>query len=322
MLIFVYGENEYLSSKQVDEMRKRFIDKFDSSGMNLAEFDADKIELGDAMQAIATPPFISEKRMVILKGLMSKVTRKEDYAVWIDNLKKTPESTITILFDKENVSKIEKHGLFKGLQDHADLHSYPFPALSGPKLIGWARAYVKQIELNIQDQLLHHVAALVGDDVWQLSLELDKLAAFSNGQPVTQEMVSDLVRANFEDQMFAFVDAVSNGQPKQALKLLDEQRRSGSADFHLLAMLARQIRLLIGARDVLDRNPQASKKDLADAMGVHPFVAQKTLAQARKMNMDQLRSFHNMLFDFDTRLKRGAIAPDVAVDRFVAEMLI
>ena len=219
------------------------------------------------------------------------------------------------------MAKIEKHQLFKAFKSHQEVHIYPFPALSGTQLTAWARSHAQRIGLKIDDRLLQQVIAMVGSDVWQLSLELEKLAAYAGGQPVIEEMIRELVRANFEDQIFDFVDAVSNHQPKQALQLLAEQRLSGSTDQHLFAMLARQVRLLLGACDLLDQNPRTTKKDLADALGVHPFVAQKTLAQAGKMNASTLHHLHDMLFEFDQKMKGGGIAPDIAVDRLVAEML-
>ncbi|MFH1711771.1 MAG: DNA polymerase III subunit delta, partial [Patescibacteria group bacterium] len=211
MIIFVYGDNSFSASVKVEEMRQRYLDKFDVSGMNLVEFNAEKIGLGDALQAIQSPPFISEKRMVILKDLLGKLKKKDDIEPWIEGLKKTPDSTIVILFDREAVEKIEKHGLYKTLQVHPDFYKYPFPVLSGSQLTSWVRGYVKKINLNIQDHLLQQTVGLVGNDLWQLSLELDKLAAHAGSKPITEQMISDLVRANFEDQIFAFIDAVASG---------------------------------------------------------------------------------------------------------------
>lgn len=321
MLIFVFGENVFSASEYVASMRAKFIDKFDKSGMNLVEFEPAKITLGDAMQAIASPPFISPKRMVILHGLLGEITRKAEIEPWIESLAKIPESTITILFDQIDIQKAQKHLLYKSLSVKPDVHTYPFPALLGSKLTAWAKSYSQKINLNISDQLLHKVVGLVGNDVWQLSLELQKLAAFASTQPVNDEMIANFVKANFEDQIFEFIDAVAQGQTERALKLLGEQRLAGSTDHHLFAMLARQVRLLLSATDVLERNPNATKSDIAKELDVHPFVAQKTLTQARRFNLAQMKRLHRLLFDLDLKLKRSQVKADVAVDRVVAELV-
>ncbi|MFH1631996.1 MAG: DNA polymerase III subunit delta [bacterium] len=322
MLILVYGKNTFLSQHKVAQMRERFIDKFDASGMNLAEFQVacEKLPVGDVMQAVQTPPFLAEKRMVIVRGLLSTL-KKDDCDPWIDGFNKTPDSTIVILWDSESVKMSEKHHLFKSLIKGQDVHTYPMPMLEGAQLTAWAAEQARDLKLKIDNRLLQKVVAMVGDDLWQLSGELKKLAAYSGGQDVTDDMVSEMVRANFEDQIFAFVDAVAAKNSAQAIKLMQEQRLAGSTDSHLFAMLARQVRLLISARDVIDRNPRATKSDVASALGVHPFVAQKSLAQARQITMDQLKHLHGMLFDLDRKLKRSKVSAEVAVDRLVAEML-
>lgn len=321
MLIFIYGENAFLAAGHLAQMKSRFVEKFDTSGMNLVEFQG-KYTLGEVLQAVASPPFLSEKRMVIVHDLLSTVTRKPDYEPWIEGLSKTQDSTIVILKDSTTVKKTQAHGLFKALNGQPECHTYPFGELSGGQLTAWAQQYVKEIGLAISPALLQRVVGLIGSDVWQISLELDKLAAYSVSNEVDESVVRELVHANFEDQMFDFIDAVSGGNSSHALSLLEQQRGAGSTDFHLFAMLARQIRLLLGAADLVARDPSATKQQLASALKVHPFVAQKTLAQARRMDLDALREQQAMVFDFDRKMKRGGIDARIAVDRLVSEMLM
>ena len=323
MIIFVHGENSYLSLKHVEKMRTKFSATLDKSGMNLAEFplSGKKIEIGSVMQSVQTPPFLGEKRMVIVKGLLEEVTTKPNAKPWVEALQKTPDTSIVILLNALPASKIQKNHLYKSLNDQDSVHVYDFPALQGSALTSWATEYAKELGLNIDRSLLNQIIGLVGADLWQLSGELEKIAAYADGKAVTPEMISQLVRANYEDAMFDFVDAVSQKNTQRALGLLHAQRESGSSDFHLFAMLARQIRLLLGARTVLDRNPNAGKAEVASEMGLHPFVAQKTLAQARSFDSASLILLHGMLESFDQKMKTGGIAAGIAVDRLVVEML-
>ena len=303
-------------------MKNHFKDKFDKSGMNLVEFPlpGTKVDIGSVMQAVQTPPFIGEKRMVVVRNLASSLT-KPLAKPWVEALKKVPDSTIIIFQDDESVKKFEKRELYKQFQGAEGNHSYPYPEMSVYDVQNWARQESSRLKLNIYSELLNQVVAMVGVDLYQLSGELKKLTAFSNGSAVTSEAVSDLVKANFEDQMFVFIDAIGARDKKKALQLLEEQRESGSPDMHLFGMLARQIRLLVGVRSILDENPSASKSEVANIMGIHPFVAQKTLGQARTFDSRTLKGLHTMLYKFDRGMKRGQIKMDVAVDRFVVQML-
>lgn len=322
MIIFIYGEDSFSGGRHLEAMRQKFVDKFDPSGMNLNDFSTGKkLEIGPIAQAVQSPGFMSDKRMVIVKGLLSQVTRKPDAKPWVEQLSKTPEETILILFDAIGAKKVEKNEIFKQLSKTSGFHKYVFPALSGSALTKWVLDESARIKLKIDNRLAQQIAGLVGSDLWQLSGELQKLKAYAQDEAVTSEMIELFVKANFEDAMFDFVDAVSQRQGARALKLLNEQRQSGSTDFHLFAMLARQVRLLIGARDVLDRNPAATKQDVAAELGVHPFVAQKMVSQARGFEMDKLRRLHEMLYRLDQSVKTGGADIAVGVDRVVAEMV-
>ena len=130
-----------------------------------------------------------------------------------------------------------------------------------------------------------------------------------------------MVSASFEDQIFDFVDAVSRKDVPTALRLLQEERLSGTSDHHLFSMLTRQVRILLGARAMLDANPRASQDDLVAAMRLHPYVAQKSLHQARAFRLDQLKAAHEALYNYDLGLKTGKVSPELAVDLTVASFL-
>lgn len=321
MIIFIYGEDSYSASQRLKAMKDRFVEKFDPSGMNVIEFSDRTLEIGSIAQSIQSPGFLSAKRMVIVRGLLAKITKKPDAKPWLEQLSKAPADSILILFDPTSEKKIEKNEIYKQLLKLEDVHAYACPALVDEELTKWAMNESGRIGLKIGARQLDKVIGLVGSDLWQLSGELAKLAAYANGHSVDENMIDLLVKANFEDRMFDFIDAVAQKQTKRALALLDDQRQSGSTDFHLFGMLSRQVRLLIGARDVLDQNPRATKQDVADALGVHPFVAQKTLSQARAFSSDQLHGLHDRLFDFDRRVKTGGASMDIVVDRVVAELI-
>ena len=65
---------------------------------------------------------------------------------------------------------------------------------------------------------------------------------------------------------------------------------------------------------MLDENPRATKEEFANTLDIHPFVAQKALAQARGFSLEHLKAVHELLFEFDVQMKSGGIDADLAVD--------
>jgi len=322
MMIFVYGENAHFVRRKVEELKTHFTAKFDPSGMNLVEFplSGGDVELGSVVQAMQTPPFLGEKRMVVVRGLISKET-KASADPWIAALERIPESTIAVFEDTESMKKFEKRILFTEFSKHEGSHVYPYGAVDAATATQFAVQETVRLALQITRPQLSRVVAMIGNDILQIENELQKLAAYANNASVTEDAIQELIRASVTDQMFALMDAVSNQDTKTALTLLEDQRASGSTDFHLFAMLLRQLRLLIAARDVLDRNPRAGKQDLANALQLHPFVAQKSLYQAKRFTSPALRALHHESYLFDLAIKTGKMKADIAVDRLVVGIL-
>ncbi|MBT4856594.1 DNA polymerase III subunit delta [Candidatus Uhrbacteria bacterium] len=320
MLIFVFGENTYSSLHKLAQLREHFVAKHDPSGMNVAEFVVGKVKFGEVMSGIQAPPFLGAKRMVIVRGLCETYSTKKDAKEWIEAFARIPESTIVVVWDGVSVKKMVRHAMVKAFVDQEGVHSYPFEALAGGALSSWADQYAKQIGLSIDRRLLGTVVSRVGSDLWQLSGELEKLAAYSGGTALDETAIDLLVRTNSDDQMFALMDALSGGQYKRVLGLLSSQRQFGTSDHQLFAMLSRQIRLLLSVRDLLDSSPGMTKQDVASSLSLHPFVAQKTLSQARGFTKDQLLHIQTLLYRLDKLIKNGKVDMEFAMDRAVIGM--
>jgi DNA polymerase III subunit delta len=323
MLIFIYGDDTFRVQEKVMTMKKAFAEKFDANGMNLDIFPEDgktKLEIGNILQSACSFPFLGEKRMVIVKELIAS-TKSADVKDWEQGLVRAPESTIVILWETLEPKALEKKPLFKVLSEHSEVHFYPLPELIGNELILWAQKRVNNLGGSIDQSALQVLVGRVGSDLWQMSAEIEKLVSYASKSPIDSKMVEELVCASFEGQIFALVDAVSKKNIKDALKLLREERWSGANDFYLLSMLARQVRLLLGARSYLDMNPGAIKGELASELGVHPFVASKILVQAKGFTFENLKDTYNLLFRYDGMMKTGRIDADLAVDLVAVDLM-
>ena len=83
-------------------------------------------------------------------------------------------------------------------------------------------------------------------------------------------------------------------------------------------MVVRQFRLLIQAREILDG--RGNKDDVARALHVHPFVAEKTTGQAGRFSMESLEYIYHKLLGIDEGVKTGQVTLDLALDTLVIEL--
>ncbi len=319
MIIFVYGEDTFRAFEKMKQMKQAFLDKFDPSGINLAVFptqDAISLETADILQALCSYPFLGSKRMIIIKGLLEQV-KKTDEAVWLDGFSRMPDSTLALFWETATVASVEKKKLFRELMSRGDAHKYSFSTLEGATLNKWVTQRVSARGGNIEPSALLELALRVGPDLWRMAQEIEKLVGFAQNGPIKREMVHQLVPASFESKIFDFMDALSKKQRVHALSLLAQERSAGSDDHYLLIMLGRQVRILLVARACLDQNPKVTKQEAAEAMDVHPFVAQKAIEQAKFLSLSDLITAHDFLFEFDQKIKTGRIDARLAVNLIV-----
>jgi competence protein ComEC len=135
--------------------------------------------------------------------------------------------------------------------------------------------------------------------------ELEKLALYRPGTPVTQELVADLVPAVVPDSIWAVADAVGNRRAKDAAQLLDRLLDS-TPEPVVLVILHRRIRELIELSDRLATGAPLPKA--AMAMGIRSDFRAQTLArQARAWSLPELDDALEGLLDLDAMVKN---APD------------
>jgi DNA polymerase-3 subunit delta len=301
-------------------------------------------ELLSVCQAL---PFMDTRRLVVLEGLLATLEREgrtrrgpsaegrgrgrradataaESLGGWealAPAISQMPETTWLVLVDGP-VS--ENNPLLRALRPVAQVQHLTAPA--GEPLARWIKTTAQQKGAGISPAAIRSLADLVGSDLWTLDRELEKLSLYAGGrgtagQPCTIEDkdVRELVASVREASIFAAVDAMLEGKPAVALRLLQQLRQDGRDAGYILAMVERQLRLLALARHLAEqRVPQS---ELPARLGVaSPFVVTKTLEQARRHSWPDITWRFQRLLEADLAIKTGRLEPDLALELLAADM--
>jgi DNA polymerase-3 subunit delta len=141
-----------------------------------------------------------------------------------------------------------------------------------------------------------------------LDQELAKLAAFVGGGVAGPDDVARLVAPSREERVFALLDAAAEGRPRDAFAHLATLRAQGEEPLGLLALLARQVRLLAQA---LDAGGGAER--LAAATALPPYVVRRLLSQARRWSAARLAAALIALWEAERAIKTGRLSDDAAL---------
>lgn len=298
-LIFMYGEDSFSLVQELNRWKNAFIEKY-GGDMNLEVLDGEEMDPSEISSIISALPFLAEKRLVILKDFQKSrnADEKKELIPILDHL---ADTTVFVLAETSPPDK--RSALFKHLTKVATLRLFTKP--KGAQLSTWILRQVQQHQGNMDTRTANYLSSAVGDDLWALKNEIQKLCLFAQGKAITPEAVDALVVGSIEQSIFTMTDQLAKRDSSGALKTLRKLQEQGLGAPHLFAMIARQFRLMLEMKSMLEnRIPQNA---IAKKMGVHPFVVTTTIKQCKNFSIPQLKRTLNKLLDIDRRLKTGHI---------------
>jgi DNA polymerase-3 subunit delta len=317
-LFFLFGNDEFAISRRLKEFESDFTDPT-SADMNTARLEARSVSEDDLGNALNAMPFLAKRRLVLLSNPSSKYNNPSLRKKFLEFIGKAPESTRLVMYEAVDPRDAEKHWLVKWAEKNNKLiqsRAFMLPRLKD--MTGWIVNETKNQDGQIVPRAAEMLKDMVGVDTRQAGMEITKLLAYANwSRPVTVEDVEAVCIVTSQQSVFDFVDALANGNGKSAQHLLHRLLESED-EFSLWGMVVRQFRLLIQAREILDGN--GNKDEVAKALGVHPFVAEKAAQQASRFSIETLEAIYHRLLTIDERVKTSQVTLDLAMDTLVVEL--
>ena len=327
MIIVLHGEDDFSKRESLEGLRQDTgpPELLEANTTTLAGAGLSREHLQEVCSVV---PFLAEHRLIIVDGLLGRlddvrVDRRqgrssrtkdalEEWQGLAETLAQLPASTILVFL--EGVLRRD-NALLKDMASIAQVQA--FPPLSGEALEQWVRQRVAGVGATITNQAARRLMDLVGGNLWALSGEIEKLALYAGDKAIGEEAVALLVAHTRETSIFRAVDAILGGQPSSALQLISWLRQSGAEVSYIITMLARQLRLILLAHELLgQRLPRA---DLGRRMGLTvEFALRQTEAQARRHAPGRVVAMYRQLMETDLAIKRGELSEDLALETLVA----
>jgi DNA polymerase-3 subunit delta len=312
VIILLYGENTYLSSKKLEEIISGYQKKYDS-GLNIRFFHQKEC-FSDLIDYEKQISMFKEKRLLVVKnGLFSEDIKKGI----VTNLEKILASeNIFIFYEEGKIKKEEK--LFKLFlkekeKEPKSVIVQEFEFLSSKKLYSWIKKQFEEQKREIEEEAVIYLSKMGGNDLWRLKNEIDKLSLST--EKITKENITDLVKIETESNIFKTIDAIAERDKEKALLFLYDHLQKNDSPHYLFSMIIYQFRNIIMVKDLMERGLQYEK--MKSKSGLHPFVFSKTYKQAGRFSKEELEKNYQRLFEFDLKIKTGQIDPVLALHLFL-----
>lgn len=311
MFIFLYGPDIYRSKQKIKEIIKYYKESC-VSGLNLRFFEGENLIFQNFLEEIQQVSIFNERKLLVLKNSFSNKDFKKSF---LKNSEKFIQLNNIILFYEEKEMS-QKDPLFVFLKKEAKCQE--FKLLNNQKLGIWIEKEFSIYKKKISQNAIQLLIDFVGNNLWQLSSEIKKLANYKREERIGIEEIELLVNSKIETDIFKTIEAMAMKNKKQALILLHKHLEKGDNSLYLLSMISFQFRNLLIIKELIQKNIPYNL--LAKESKLHPFIVRKIYSQTQKFELEELKKIYQKIFQIDLKIKTGKIEPQLALDLFIAEI--
>lgn len=329
MLYILLGQDDFSLRQSLEGIKGNLGDQAILAA-NTTTLDGQQLTLDQLRTVCETVPFLAEKRLVIVHGLLERfeprgksgrqrkikpeAAQQNEYKALGAYMGKLPDSTILVLIEGRIGSN---NPLLKELSDKAEIRSFPLLREAG--LRRWIQRRVKDEGGSISPQAVDLLTKLVGGDLWIMSNEINKLILFTAGRRIEEADVKMVVSYAQQASVFTMVDAILAFKAGVAEQSLEQLLQRGAAPAYLLVMLARQVQMIVRAKELLrQRKP---KLEIQNKLGLtSEFALNKTLEQASRYPLERLKQAYDRLLEADLSIKTGKYDGELALNILIAEL--
>lgn len=327
----LWGEEEHLLRLTLGKIEAALA-LGDLRDLNYERLDVQEVDGGRLEAAVFALPWLAPRRLVVLTGLKLAGAEKgeglpgdaEEVAgegtegtsplerELLDLLGGLPATTCLVLVASGPVDM--RRRLVKAVAKTGVVQE--FPRLKGRELEAWLRERGKELGLKWERGAAELLAARGEGGLEQLEHELQKLAAYAAPSGVVRrEDVELLVPEAKSARVFDLIDAALAGQGERAVHLLSRLLEQGETPLGLVALLARQVRLIMAAKEAREKGNRPGT--LAAVLKVHPYVAQKLEGQSGRFTWEDLYRLIQALARADQKLKSSTLSPNLILEEII-----
>ena len=156
-----------------------------------------------------------------------------------------------------------------------------------------------------------------GDDMENITSELDKVISYTLGRDIiTEEDIDAVCITQVTNKIFDMITAIANRQTKKAMDLYEDLLTLKEPSMRILFLIARQFNQILQVKELMGRGMDRST--ISSKLKLQPFVTGKVMAQAKTFTKEQILSYVNLCVDAEESVKTGKLQDRLAVELLIA----
>lgn len=315
MIIVIYGEESFLMNQKLESLKKDFACNEENMNFSIYRGDEDSIEA--VYEDLITPPFFTDKKMVVLKKadfLTTKKIKKDDMALsFFEKCLDNNDDVIFVLYHEGNDFD-ERKKLVKRLRKEAKFFEYE--KINHYKLSDNVRQAIKRRQATIDEDALELLLSRVGDSLSTVVLEVEKLCLYD--KHITIEAVDKLVSKPLDENVFSLTSAILQKDRQKIFSIYKDLMVLNEEPVKLIVLIAGQLRLMYQVK-LLDRKGY-NDKEIGKILAINPYRLKYIRQEGKDFDLDELLKRLNDLAKLDEAIKTGKIDKKIGLELFLIKI--
>ena len=326
MIYLLYGGDEVSLEERLSGMKEE-VQPAELRDVNISVLDGAVVGLDELAATSGAAPFLADRRVVIVRGLLGRYeiqrsarrsgpAERRALGEWEglpDVLSGVPDTTVLVFAEGALNSRNPLLALVRPL---AETETFPVPRPR--ELPRWIVDRARRRGIEIEPRAADALAFAIGGNLRIIDSELEKLSVYRGDERIRYEDVRRMVAYVREANIFAAVDAVLERRPDLAVRHIHRLLEEGREPSYIITMIARQVRLVLLARDVKAQG--VPRSEVGGRLSLSGYPLQKTLQQEEKISSERLATIHRRLLEADADLKTSAADDTLVLDMLIAEL--
>lgn len=279
------GEDAFFRERAVSLLEKKFVTE---PSLNVATFNGESFSENDLISSISAYPFMSEKRLTIIKEFYPKTQL-------VSLLEKTISGNdtgiVAVLNEKpsESLKKIDGVCVVDCAKaDNATIARYIK-----------SQCQTAGVEIDLQTSAF--ISECCRQDMKHVLIETEKLISFVGDRKVIKiSDVDEIVPKDDEYKIYQMTDYVGKKQFDKAMSVIKDMLSKGETAQRIIVSIYNYFRRLLHVAI-----SSSSDMELAKQLGIKEFAVKKTKEQASMFKVKSLKKAVDVLCDADFNLKNG-----------------
>lgn len=279
------GEDAFFRERAVSLLEKKFVSE---PSLNVATFSGESFSENDLLGSISAYPFMSEKRLTVIKEFYPKT----QLASLLEKTINGSDTGIVAILNEKPCEALKK--------------------IDGGCIVDCAKAdnatiarYVKSqcqtagVEIDLQTSAF--LAECCRQDMKHVLIETEKLISFVGDRKVIKiSDVDEIVPKDDEYKIYQMTDYVGRKQFDKAMSVIRDMLSKGETAQRIIVSIYNYFRRLLHVAIT-----SVSDMELAKQLGIKEFAVKKAKEQASMFKVKSLKKAVDVLCDADFNLKNG-----------------